>query len=219
MEFVFTTKSLFSARLSDTNAILHVHIVALALVCALVASASGCVKQTNAVKLPTQEEDTTLGPGDVFDVRVYNEKELSAEYQVSPDGTASFPFIGVLTVAGKDTTTIAREISSKLENGGYLKSPYVSVLLHESKSKRYSVLGAVAKPGTMPLTPGMTIVQAVSQAGGFTPLANKDGTVVTRRSGDKLERFQIPMTDIARGNADDFALRSGDIVFVPERLF
>jgi len=178
-----------------------------------------CGSNVETIPLRVQEEDTTLGPGDLFEVRVYNEKELSGDYQVSPDGTISFPFLGVLTVAGKDTKLIASEIESKLEEGGFLRKPYVSVLLQESNSKRVSVLGAVAKPGTLALIPGMTVVQAVSQAGGFAPLASKDDTVVSRRLAGKLERYRIPMSEIARGTADDFALCSGDIVFVPERMF
>jgi polysaccharide export outer membrane protein len=65
----------------------------------------------------------------------------------------------------------------------------------------------------------MTVVQAVSNAGGFTPLASKDDTVVTRRVQGKLERYRISVSEVTRGNAEDFPLRAGDIVFVPERVF
>jgi polysaccharide export outer membrane protein len=77
----------------------------------------------------------------------------------------------------------------------------------------------VAKPGTLPIVPGMTLIHAVSQAGGFTALAAKDDTVVTRRVGGKLERYRIEVSRITRGDAEDFSLRTGDIVFVPERVF
>lgn len=167
----------------------------------------------------TAAEDTTLGPGDVFQIRVFGEEQLTGKYQVGPDGTIRYPFLGVVSVGGKDVDLIAREIAEMLEKGGFLVSPHVSILVEQSNSKRVSVLGAVAKPGTFPLIPGMTLIQAVSNAGGFTPLANKDETVVTRRVGGKLERYRIPVTEIARGNADDFTLRSGDIVFAPERVF
>lgn len=189
------------------------------LVALVLAAGPSCARSPTPLPVHAQIEDATLGPGDLFEVRVYNEKELSGTYQVSPDGTIAFPFLGVLTVGGKDTQTIAQEIAAKLDSDGYLKKPYVSVLLEESNSKRISVLGAVAKPGTMQLIPGMTVVQAISQAGGFAPLASKDDTVVSRKSGEKLERFRIAMTQIARGDASDFLLRSGDIVFVPERVF
>jgi protein involved in polysaccharide export with SLBB domain len=172
-------------------------------------------------QLPVQvpEEDTTLGPGDVFEVRVFGEKDLTAKYQVGPDGSIRFPFLGVLDVGGKDADEVAHEISTRLKEGQFLLDPHVSVFVEQANSKRLSVLGAVAKPGTFPIVPGMTVVQAVSNAGGFTPLASKDDTVVTRRVNGKLERYRISVSEVTRGNADDFALRAGDIVFVPERVF
>lgn len=181
---------------------------------------SACARPTTS-KLPTQvsEEDTTLGPGDVFDVTVFGEKDLSAKYQVGADGTVRYPFLGVLTVGGKEPDTIAQEISTGLKQGEFLRDPHVSVFVVQSNSKRISVIGAVAKPGTFPIIPGMTVVQAVSNAGGFTPLASKDDTVVTRKVQGKLERYRISVSEVTRGNADDFALRAGDLVFVPERIF
>jgi protein involved in polysaccharide export with SLBB domain len=170
-------------------------------------------------KIEAPAEDTTMGPGDVFDVRVYNEKELSGKHRVAPDGTIRFPFLGIMSVVGKDPQTFSDEIAAELKKRGYLTDAHVSIFLEESHSKRVSVLGAVARPGTQPIVPGMTLIQAVSQAGGFSPLANKDETVVTRRLGTKLERYRVTVTAIARGNADDFSLRAGDIIFVPERVF
>jgi protein involved in polysaccharide export with SLBB domain len=181
----------------------------------------GSCRQSAASPLPVQvpEEDTTLGPGDVFEVRVFGEKDLSAKYQVGSDGTIRFPFLGVVEVRGKEADEVANEISGRLKEGKFLLDPHVSVFVEQANSKRLSVLGAVAKPGTFPIVPGMTVVQAVSNAGGFTPLASKDDTVVTRRVNGKLERYRISVSEVTRGNADDFPLRAGDIVFVPERVF
>ena len=171
--------------------------------------------------LPTEvpEEETVLGPGDVFEIRVFGEKDLTGRYQVGADGNIRFPFLGTLNVSGLEPDQVAREISDRLKNGNFLVEPNVSVFVEQSNSKRVSVLGAVAKPGIFSIIPGMTVVQAVSNAGGFTPLASKDDTVVTRRVEGKLERYRISVSEVTRGNADDFPLRSGDIVFVPERVF
>jgi protein involved in polysaccharide export with SLBB domain len=163
--------------------------------------------------------DTSLGSGDTFEVRVFGEKDMSGEYRVARDGTIDFPLLGTVQVAGKESSAVAQEIAERLRDGGYLQNPHVTVNVQEATSKRISVLGAVAKPGTLPLVPGMTIVQAVSQAGGFTPLASKDDTVVTRRVNDKLQRYRISMTKITRGDEDDVAVNPGDIIFVPERVF
>ncbi len=172
-------------------------------------------------RLPSQPpvEDTSLGSGDIFEIRVFGEKDLTGAYQVGAGGTIEFPFLGTLSVEGKDTSEVAKLIAEGLSKGGYLKEPQVSVFLQESNSKRISVLGAVAKPGTLPIVPGMTLIHAVSQVGGFSSLASKDETVITRRVGGKLERYRIEVSRITRGDADDFPLRAGDIVFVPERVF
>ena len=164
-------------------------------------------------------EDTTLGPGDVFEVKVVGQTDLTGKYRIGADGTIQFPFVGAVAAAGKEPEELARDLAAALRDGGYLREPQVSVLIEQSNSKRLSVLGAVARPGTLPIVPGMTVIQAISQAGGFTAFADKDGTVVTRRVGGKLERFRVPMSDIARGTQEDFPLRAGDIVFVPERIF
>jgi protein involved in polysaccharide export with SLBB domain len=187
---------------------------------ALLVLLSSCASHA-ATRLPDQPpaEDTSLGSGDVFEVRVFGEKDLTGEYQVSADGTIQFPFLQTVMVGGKEPNQVAILIADRLSSGGYLKEPQVSVFLKESNSKRVSVLGAVAKPGTLPIMPGMTLVHAVSQAGGFTALASKDDTVVTRRVAGKLERYRIEVSKITRGDSDDFPLRTGDIVFVPERVF
>lgn len=172
-----------------------------------------------AVPIVDNSTDTALGPGDVFEVRVFGDKDLSGNYQVATDGTINFPFLGTVVVADKETMRVAAELESGLRDGDYLRDPHVAVMMQQANSKKISVLGAVAKPGTLPLVMGMTIVQAVSQAGGFTPLASKDDTVVTRRVGRLLQRYRVMVSEIANGNAEDFVLRPGDILFVPERLF
>ena len=189
--------------------------------CVLGTLSAGCFRSSSGATtaVPDTVEDTTMGAGDVFEVSVFGEKELSGKYQVAADGSISFPLIGVVAVSGKESTAVANEIADRLTKGGFLVDANVSVFVEQSNSKRISVLGAVAKPGTLPIVPGMTVVQAVSQAGGFSNLASKDETVVTRRVNGELKKFRIYVSEIARGEASDFPLRAGDIVFVPERVF
>jgi len=182
---------------------------------------ASCVT-SNPTKYPNENvelNDSALGPADTFEVRVYGEQNLSGVHQVASDGTINFPLLGRVDVAGKESTEVAQEIATRLREGQFLKEPHVAVIVQQSNSKRISVLGAVAKPGTLTVVAGMTVVQAISQAGGFSPLASKDDTVVTRRVKDKLQRFRVRMSEVTRGEVDDFLLRPGDIVFVPERVF
>jgi polysaccharide export outer membrane protein len=95
----------------------------------------------------------------------------------------------------------------------------VSVLVKEYNSKRISVFGQVENPGNFPYTERMHIVQAISLAGGFTPLAEKNETVVSRRVDGRERRVRVAVEAIGEGRITNFYLRPGDIIFVPERTF
>ncbi|UJR80401.1 Capsular polysaccharide synthesis enzyme CpsC, polysaccharide export [Sandaracinus amylolyticus] len=165
------------------------------------------------------EEDTTLGASDVFDVRVFGEEELSGTYRVAQDGTIDYPFIGRMEVAGLEPYEIADLVEGRLRDDGYLVNPQVSVFVQEYNSKRISVLGAVRNPGSFPMQSGLTVVQAISLAGGFTSLANRDGTTVSRRVSGETRRFAVPVDAITSGREGDFAVQAQDIIYVPERIF
>lgn len=173
---------------------------------------------------PSQEvyiEDTRLGPQDLFEVRVFRQEKMSGTYAVSDDGTINFPEIGLVQIRGKTPAEVEQEIQTRLADG-YLVNPTVSVLVKEYKSKTISVLGQVGKPSTLPYAAGMSIVDAISRAGGFTAMARKNAVAVTRTpDGDskKMLSFTVPVESIANGKAKAFFLRPGDTVFVPERWY
>lgn len=162
-------------------------------------------------------EDTTIGGGDVFSVRVYGEEDLSADYRVSQDGSIDFPLIGRLQVAGLEPTQVADLLQTRLREGRILAAPQVSIVVSEYNSKRVSVLGAVRTPGSFPMRSGLRVVEAISLAGGFTALANRDATIVTRRVGNEVRRFRVSVDQITGGHEPDVPLRAGDIVHIPER--
>jgi polysaccharide export outer membrane protein len=170
---------------------------------------------------PSQEvhlEDATLGPGDIFEVRVYKQDTMSGAYDVSPEGTIAFPLIGEVRVAGKTPKAVEAEIRARLADG-YLIDPHVSVLVKEYRSHNVSVFGQVQKPGKLPYSHSMTIVEAISQAGGFSPMAKKNAVTVTRADGDKKVKYTVPVESIGDGKAPNFFVRPGDVIWVPERLF
>ena len=168
---------------------------------------------------PPATDDTTLGPGDVFTVRVYGEESLSASHKVGPDGNINFPLLGSIKVNGLEPPQVATLIQTELRDRDFLKNPHVSVYVDEYSSKRISVAGAVSNPGTFALQPGMTVVQAISMAGGFSALADRNATVVTRRVGNETVRYRVPGELVQKGQAEDVEVAAGDIIFVPERLF
>ncbi len=161
---------------------------------------------------------STLGPGDVFEVRVFQEPDLSGVYRVAGDGTIYFPLCGTIGVAGLQSSDVGEELEHCLEVG-YLKRPQVSIYVKEFNSKKVFVLGEVTRPGTFPYEDNMTIVQVITLAGGFAPHADKNNASVARLVKGSEQRFKVPVVDIGLGRAPNFDLRPGDIVFIPESLF
>lgn len=161
---------------------------------------------------------TTLGPGDIFYVRVYQEPDLSNLYQVGSDGKIQFPLIGEIDVSGKTPHDSANMIAAALREG-YLKEPQVSILVKEYNSKRVYVMGQVEKPGVFAFEDNMNILRVVILAGGFTRLAAKDRVLVTRKTQAGEEQIVVSVEDIGQGKATNISLTPGDIVFVPESIF
>jgi polysaccharide export outer membrane protein len=197
-----------------------------ALICAVCLLAAGCVTPrpvttevvaTNEVK-PNRANSETLGIGDLMEVRVYQEADLSGAFKVSPEGSIDFPLCGRVSVMGMTSQKAADAITGCLKNG-YLKNPQVTVLVREFSSKKVFVLGEIAKPGTFPYEENMSIIQAVLLAGGFTKLSSKNGTSVTRLVNGQETRVRVPVADIEQGREKNFPLQPGDIIFVPESFF
>jgi polysaccharide export outer membrane protein len=162
--------------------------------------------------------DTTLGVGDTFEVRVFGEPDLTGTYRVGAEGSISFPLAGVIQVQGLDPQEVAKRIAAKLSEG-ILRNPQVSVLVKEQTSKKIYVIGQVTKPGTYTYSPSMSVVEAITVAGGFTPLASKNATTLTRHEQGKKITFRVPVETIGEGKAKNVFLQPGDIISVPERIF
>ena len=182
--------------------------------------AGGCTKGapppgTRSVPVP---EALALGVGDVVEVRVFREKDLTGTYLIDDAGGIDFPLIGRITLAGRKAKAVEEELRSRLADG-YLVDPQVSVFVQERNSQKVHVLGQVNKPGSFPLEPGMTVIQAVAQAGGFTKLAATNRVNLTRVQDGREKSFQVRVGDIRSGEAVNVGLLPGDIVYVPEALF
>ena len=163
--------------------------------------------------------DTTMGAGDVFTVRVFNEPDLTNDYRVDSDGTIDYPLIGKVKVEGKRPTQIGAEIAFRLRDGQFLRSPQVSIFVKEYNSKTIQVLGQVQKPGRFPYYDNMSAVEALSLAGGFTPLAWRDRTTLTRTHDGSQTTQEIQLGEMVSGRVRNVVLKPGDRLNVPERPF
>ncbi|HEY6099124.1 MAG TPA: polysaccharide biosynthesis/export family protein [Anaeromyxobacter sp.] len=189
-------------------------------VLAVVLAASACSRRTRTAvdETPVAIGASSLGAGDVIEVRVYQEPELSGVYQVGRDGDVIFPLCKRVTLSGLSPNAAAERLRKCLGEG-FMRDPQVSVLVKEYNSKKVFVFGEVQKPGTFVYEDGMSIVQAVTLAGGFTKTASQNSTSVTRRVNGQEVKVKVNVQDIALGKAPNFSLEPGDIVYVPESLF
>lgn len=181
---------------------------------------SGCEAaastHTQLPKAATPTEKVPFAVGDTFEVRVFGEETLSGEQQVLDDGTINFPLLGAIAAEGRTQAELSREIEEKLADG-YLRNPHVTIVIKErAMLEEISVLGQVQKPGTFSFVDQMTLVQAISNAGGMTPLAAAARVKLTRRTESGRETFEISVKAITQGREDDLLLAPGDIIFVPE---
>jgi len=163
--------------------------------------------------------EAPLGPGDVFELRIYyGSNELKSTHRLNTSGKISVQFIGTVEAAGKRIAELEKDVQRRLADG-YLREPVVSITLMEANSQRVTIYGQVVKASTIPYAAGMTIVEAIAQSGGFSPMAKKNAVQVTRIVSGKKVSFTVPVESIGEGKRPNFAMEPGDTVFVPERLF
>jgi polysaccharide export outer membrane protein len=172
-----------------------------------------------ARSLPAPSEKTVIGPGDVFTMEIVGEKDLPREFQVASDGTADLPYVQTVEVAGLEPQEVSRVVRQILIDKKVLVDPIVVVQVKEYNSRSVILLGQVAKPGSFPLTPGLTLLQAISLAGGLTQIANDDRVSLTRKVGKSTKTIVLSVDRITEGQAEDVPLAAGDRIYVYERLF
>ncbi len=194
----------------------RLYVVLIALACVV----GGCASpQTNTVTLPPPTQSTTLGPGDVFEMNIVGEDKLPTTYMVSPDGSVDFPYVHRMHVEGMEPQAVVDALRNALISQGYFKDPSVMVRVTEYKSKVVSVLGQVKNPGTFPLVPGFTLVQALSRAGGPAAVADVNNIMLTRTTGKARRTIRLSLQSITEGRSADVPLQSGDVITVGERVF
>jgi protein involved in polysaccharide export with SLBB domain len=161
-----------------------------------------------------------LTANDVLKIKVYQEEDLTTDLRIGKDGTATFPLLGAISLGGKsieEATGMVRELLAK----DYLVNPQVTITVTEYAKRRFTVLGQVGKPGIyeFPNEEGVTLLQAIGMAGGFTRLAKTSTVTVTRTSGGNRT-----ITVNVKANTNDpatkqFEVLPDDTVQVGERTF
>ena len=153
-----------------------------------------------------------IGPEDTLHVAVWKEPDLTATLPVRPDGKISMPLLNDVQAAGLTPMQLSASIAEKLKK--YVTDPRVTIVVTAMNSQRIYVLGEVTHTGAMPLTPNMTVLQALATAG-FTQFANTKGIYILRQQNGKQEKIPVNYKQLIKGNAPNITLKPGDTVVVP----
>ena len=181
---------------------------------------TGCFETRISPKEYESPTGFLLGPEDVLEITVWGNKDLTRTTPIRPDGLISMPIIGDVRAAGLTADALAQRIAERLR--AVAMNPTVSVAVTELNSYSVYVLGEVAKPGKYQFKSYVTVLQAISTAGGFTDYAKRNKLQVMRsmENGDnKRQEVHIPIRydDLisGRGEPGNIVLHAGDTVVVP----
>src|SRR5271167_5099804 len=168
-----------------------------------------------APKAATVDPGYVIGGQDVLDISVWKEAELTRVVPVRPDGKISLPLLNDVQAAGLTPTQLAAQITESLKK--FVTSPQVTVIVTTINSQRVYILGEVTRPGAYPLLPNMTVLQALSSAGGFTQYANLKKIYVLRVEDGKQVKHPFNYKDVLGGKASDqnIFVEAGDTIVVP----
>lgn len=156
-----------------------------------------------------------IQPSDILEVFVWKEPDLSRRVLVRPDGRISFPLVQDLQAAGLTPAELKEKIEGLLKQ--FIASPNVTVIVEEIRNYRIYVTGKVNNPGSFTLEKPVTVLQALSLAGGFAEFANESDVKVVRTYGDQYMYLDFNYKDVIKGKntEQNIVLRSGDVVVVP----
>lgn len=161
----------------------------------------------DAAAQPPGQGDYVLAAGDVIEVRVYDEDELSTVLSVPTEGAVSYAFVGEFKLAGNSVNAVQQEIYQRLL-GDYLTKPRVSVTVLSYRD--FYISGEVAKPGAYPWQPGLTVRKALTMAGGLRERASTSKWFLVHEGGGENDRRKV---------AQDDPINPGDSLSIDQSFF
>jgi len=170
---------------------------------------------TETKKEVVSDPSYVIGPMDVLEIQVWKEPDFSRQVLVRPDGKITLPLVGDIPASGMNTMGLKALLAEKLED--FVSNPEVTVIVLESHSKNFYIIGKINQPGTYPLNPDMTVLQAISVAGGLAEWADKDSIRIIRRSGGKEEILSFDYDKVISGKKleQNILLKPNDTIIVP----
>jgi polysaccharide export outer membrane protein len=170
---------------------------------------------------PAVGTDYVIGPGDVLQVFVWRNPELTATIPVRPDGKISTPLVEDMVAVGKNPSALARDVEKVLAN--YVRSPQVNVIVTQPVSvfSQVKVIGPVTKPQALAYREGMRVLDAILAVGGLAPFAAGNRARLVRTEDGKSREIKLKLNSLVNGGdmEQNLALKAGDVLVVPESRF
>lgn len=170
---------------------------------------------------PVQSE-YLIGPGDIVNIVVWRNPELSMSVPVRPDGKITTPLVEDLPASGKTPSELARDIEKALAK--YIQSPVVTVVVTNfvgPSSQQIRVIGEATKPQALPYRENMTLLDVMIAVGGITDFAAGNKASILRTVGGKTEQFGVRLEDLVKGGdlSANVVMRPGDVLVIPQSFF
>lgn len=182
----------------------------------------GAMAQGDAAAEAVAADEYLIGPGDVLQVFVWGQPELSVTVPVRPDGRVSTPLIDDLTAVGKTPTQLGAEMEQVLSE--YIRSPEVNVIPQTfvgTFERQVRVLGQAVEPKSVPYRDRMTLLDVMLEVGGLSDFAAGNRARVVRVVDGESEEIRVRLADLLRRGKvkENMPMQPGDIVIIPEAIF
>jgi polysaccharide biosynthesis/export protein len=166
-------------------------------------------------KAASNDPKYLIVPGDEVNVNVWEDSNLTRTVSVRPDGNISLPLLDDVQASGLTPMQLGAEIASRLKK--FVSDPQVTIIMTRTTDQRIFILGEVLRTGAYPLLPKMTVLEAISSAGGFTAFAKQKKVHVLRTEDGRHLRLPFNYKDVIKGlhPEQNILLRAGDTVVVP----
>lgn len=166
---------------------------------------------------PALAKDYVLGAGDVVRITVYEHTDLSTLTRISQTGGISFPLIGEVFIAGMKEREAEAKIGALLQQGGFVKSPQVNLIVEQYRSQQVSVLGEVNKPGMYTIDRGSKVVDLLAMAGGVNASGGDAAVLIKKNGSEGIGGRPIDLLALLQKGdmTQNMEVTDGDIVYVP----
>ncbi len=176
--------------------------------------------RASSMALSSGENDYVLVVGDVIELNIFREPELTTQATIARDGTVQLPLVREVKMAGL-TIRDARELLRGLYDRQFLVNPQVFLNVVKYAQRKFTIMGQVARPGSYELQGGerIDILEAIGLAGGFTRIANRGRVIIQRKEGDTVKAIKVNAKRMADGKELPTEVQPGDVITVTESWF